>query len=212
MTAAEMKAAPHDFLEKNLIERTRKGPAVWDMIVYVGEAGDPLDNPTLAWPETRKHFTAGTLTHQAGGASAEGHGVRADQLRSAGDGRRHCADQRSDPAVSLAGLCCVVREASRGSVSALACTMSRMPSATNTPAGQAIENDAGRGPRIEPLADGAGEVTQQAEQHGGLGGERHAQRRDLPGHVPLARDHELRQERKEEQNDLAVDGIGQYTP
>jgi catalase len=62
LTAAEMKAAPHDFLEKQLIERTRKGPAVWDMIVYVGEAGDPTDNPTLAWPETRKHFTAGTLT------------------------------------------------------------------------------------------------------------------------------------------------------
>ena len=62
MTAAEIKAAPHDFLEKNLIERTGKGPAVWDMIVYVGEPGDPQDNPTLAWPETRKHFKAGTLT------------------------------------------------------------------------------------------------------------------------------------------------------
>ena len=62
MTAAEMKAAPHDFLEKNLIERTRKAPAVWDMIVYVGEPGDPQDDPTLAWPETRKHFTAGTLS------------------------------------------------------------------------------------------------------------------------------------------------------
>ena len=62
LTAAEMKAAPHDFLEKNLIERTSKAPAVWDMIVYVGEPGDPQDNPTLAWPETRKHFTAGTLS------------------------------------------------------------------------------------------------------------------------------------------------------
>jgi catalase len=62
MTAAEMKTAPHDFLEKNLIERIRTGPAVWDMIVYVGEPGDPQDNPTLAWPGTRKHFTAGTLT------------------------------------------------------------------------------------------------------------------------------------------------------
>jgi catalase len=62
MSAAEIKAAPHDFLEKNLIERTGKAPAVWDMIVYVGEPGDPQDNPTLAWPETRKHFTAGTLT------------------------------------------------------------------------------------------------------------------------------------------------------
>jgi catalase len=62
MTAAESKAAPRDFLEKNLIERTRKSPAVWDMIVYVGEPGDPTDNPTLAWPESRKHFTAGTLS------------------------------------------------------------------------------------------------------------------------------------------------------
>jgi catalase len=62
MTAAEMKAAPHDFLEKNLIERTRTAPAAWDMIVYVGEPGDPQDNPTLAWPEKRRHFTAGTLT------------------------------------------------------------------------------------------------------------------------------------------------------
>jgi catalase len=62
MTAAEMKAASHDFLERNLIERTRKGPAVWDMIVYVGEPGDPEDNPTLAWPESRRHLTAGTLT------------------------------------------------------------------------------------------------------------------------------------------------------
>jgi len=62
MTAAEMKAAPHDFLEKNLMERTAKGPAVWDMVVYVGEPGDPQDNPTLAWPESRKHFVAGTLS------------------------------------------------------------------------------------------------------------------------------------------------------
>lgn len=62
LTAAAMKSAPHDFLEKNLIERTHKGPALWDMVVYVGEPGDSLDNPTLAWPETRKHFKAGTLT------------------------------------------------------------------------------------------------------------------------------------------------------
>lgn len=61
LTAAQIKAAPHDFLEKGLIERTKKGPAIWDMIVYVGEPGDTLDNPTIAWPEDRKHFTAGTL-------------------------------------------------------------------------------------------------------------------------------------------------------
>jgi catalase len=62
LSAAEMKAAPHDFLEKNFMERTHKGPVVWDMIVYIGEPGDAQDNPTLLWPEARKHFTAGTLT------------------------------------------------------------------------------------------------------------------------------------------------------
>ena len=61
LTAAQIKAAPHDFLEKGLIERTQKGPAIWDMILYVGEPGDSLDNPTIPWPEDRKHFTAGTL-------------------------------------------------------------------------------------------------------------------------------------------------------
>jgi catalase len=62
MSAAEMKAAPHDFLERNFMERVKKGPVLWDMVVYVGEPGDPQDNPTLLWPETRKHFTAGTLS------------------------------------------------------------------------------------------------------------------------------------------------------
>ena len=78
MTPEEMKAAPHDFLEKNLIERTKQGPAVWDMIVYVGEPGDPQDNATLAWPEERKHFKAGTLTIAA--ASVQQKGVACEPI------------------------------------------------------------------------------------------------------------------------------------
>jgi catalase len=62
LTPEQMKSAPHDFLEANLIDRVRKYPVLWDMIVYVGEPGDPQDNPTLAWPESRKHLIAGTLT------------------------------------------------------------------------------------------------------------------------------------------------------
>ena len=49
-------------LEQTLIERVRTGPARWDMIVTIGEKGDPEDNPTLAWPENRKQIRAGTLT------------------------------------------------------------------------------------------------------------------------------------------------------
>ena len=62
LTGSELTAAPRDFLEQRLIERVSKGPVQWDMVVYVGEPGDPEDNATLAWPETRKHFKAGTLT------------------------------------------------------------------------------------------------------------------------------------------------------
>ncbi len=62
LSAAEVKAAPRDFLERNLIALTKKAPVQWDMIVYVGQPGDPDTNPTLAWPESREHFVAGTLS------------------------------------------------------------------------------------------------------------------------------------------------------
>lgn len=62
MTASEIALAPRDFLEQRLIEQVAKGPVRWDMVVYVGEPGDPEDNPTISWPESRTHFRAGTLT------------------------------------------------------------------------------------------------------------------------------------------------------
>src|SRR5471032_1609110 len=62
LSAEELKTAPHDFLEAGLIARAKQGPVKWDMIVYEGEPGDPVDNATLAWPEARRHFKAGTLT------------------------------------------------------------------------------------------------------------------------------------------------------
>jgi catalase len=62
LTEVELATMPKSFLEQRLIERVAKKPAKWDMIVYVGEPGDSEDNPTLAWPETRRHYKAGTLT------------------------------------------------------------------------------------------------------------------------------------------------------
>ncbi|WP_186062876.1 catalase family peroxidase [Burkholderia gladioli] len=62
LTDAELAAAPHDFLEPRLMERLRHGLALWDMIVSIGEPGDPVTNPTLLWPKERKEIHAGTLT------------------------------------------------------------------------------------------------------------------------------------------------------
>ena len=58
----ELKTAGPNFLEQALIGRARQGPVRWDMIVSLGEAGDPEDNPTVAWPDTRKKVKVGTLS------------------------------------------------------------------------------------------------------------------------------------------------------
>jgi catalase len=62
LSDAEMKTAGANFLEDALIGRVAKSPARWDMVVTIGEAGDPENNPTLAWPEGRKQVKVGTLT------------------------------------------------------------------------------------------------------------------------------------------------------
>lgn len=65
LTDEELKSSPPNFLEAELIARSKRKPARWDMLVSLGEPGDPEDNPTLAWPENRKQFKAGTLTISA---------------------------------------------------------------------------------------------------------------------------------------------------
>ena len=71
LSNAEMQSAPRDFLERALIERTKKGPVRWDMILTIGEPGDPETNPTILWPKTRKEVNAGTLTITSATPSAE---------------------------------------------------------------------------------------------------------------------------------------------
>jgi catalase len=58
----ELKTAGTDFLEPALLGRARQGPIHWDMVVSIGEPGDPEDDPTRTWPEKRRKIKAGTLT------------------------------------------------------------------------------------------------------------------------------------------------------
>ena len=88
LTDAEAAAAPHDFLDQKLAERTQKGPVQWDMIATIGEKGDSSDNPSSPWPAGRKEFKAGVLTLTKGGADAAG----------------SCEDINFDPTVSSAGI------------------------------------------------------------------------------------------------------------
>lgn len=62
LTDDELKTAGANFLEQALIARAQQGPVRWDMMLTIGAAGDPEDNPTLAWPEDRKQVKVGTLS------------------------------------------------------------------------------------------------------------------------------------------------------
>jgi catalase len=62
MSDDELKSSPPNFLEEKLIERTKRGPVRWDMMLTIGVPGDPEDNPTLFWPKDRKEIKVGTLT------------------------------------------------------------------------------------------------------------------------------------------------------
>jgi catalase len=62
LTATELTSMPANFLEQGLIDRTKQGPVRWDMVVTVGEPGDPETDPTVLWPADRKEMKAGTLT------------------------------------------------------------------------------------------------------------------------------------------------------
>ena len=62
LSDAELTSMPRDFLEQALINRTRQGSVRWDMLLTIGEPGDPEDDPTLAWPKERKEMKVGTLT------------------------------------------------------------------------------------------------------------------------------------------------------
>ncbi len=84
----EMKTAGAHFLNAALRERLAQGPARWDMMVSIGQAGDPENDPTVLWPTERKQIKAGTLT-----------------LRSAdADGAGACVDVNFDPMVIAAGI------------------------------------------------------------------------------------------------------------
>ncbi len=58
----EAKAKPADFLGAELGERLAKGPASFDLVAILGEAGDPTNDATAMWPEeSRKSVKLGSL-------------------------------------------------------------------------------------------------------------------------------------------------------
>ena len=77
-----------DFLEQEITERIRSGPARWTMQVTVANPGDPTADPTEAWPPDRRTIEVGTLIVQ--------------QIEAEPDGP--CRDINFDPTVLPSGV------------------------------------------------------------------------------------------------------------
>ena len=61
-----------NFLETEIVDRIKKGPARWTMRVTVANAGDQTADPSKAWPEDRRSIEVGTLSVQQIEGEADG--------------------------------------------------------------------------------------------------------------------------------------------
>ncbi|WP_141749462.1 catalase family peroxidase [Duganella phyllosphaerae] len=61
LTPEQLKAADPDFLIADLDRRLAAGPLLWDLVVQIAAPGDPITDPSKAWPDTRQQATIGTL-------------------------------------------------------------------------------------------------------------------------------------------------------
>jgi catalase len=77
-----------DFLEQEIVERVRKGPQHWTMVITVADPSDPTADPSKAWPDGRRTVEVGTLTVQ--------------QIEAERDGP--CRDINYDPTVLPSGV------------------------------------------------------------------------------------------------------------
>ena len=55
------KRRGRDYLQEDLRERVARAPIRFDLEVQVAEPGDPVNDPSAAWPKSRRSVRAGTL-------------------------------------------------------------------------------------------------------------------------------------------------------
>ena len=59
--AEDLAKRPADFLEQDIAQRVAAGPQRWTMAVQVANPGDPVADPSKAWPDDRRTVEVGTL-------------------------------------------------------------------------------------------------------------------------------------------------------
>jgi catalase len=62
LTKDQLSKMGPDYLVDEIGERVRRGPAKLTLMLQVAESGDKIDDPSVAWPDTRKKVELGTIT------------------------------------------------------------------------------------------------------------------------------------------------------
>lgn len=62
LSDAQAKQAAPDYLQKEIAQRVASGPVQFRLLVQVAGKDDHVDDPSVAWPDTRSKVDLGTLT------------------------------------------------------------------------------------------------------------------------------------------------------
>jgi catalase len=58
----QLKSEPKDYLASDLDRRLAAAPLEWDLVMQFAAPGDPIEDPSQPWPDSRQETKAGTLT------------------------------------------------------------------------------------------------------------------------------------------------------
>ncbi len=62
LTADQLKAKGPDYLREEIAQRIARAPIVFDWYAQIAIHGDRIDDPSVAWPDSRRVVKLGTLT------------------------------------------------------------------------------------------------------------------------------------------------------
>ncbi len=99
LTPDESRFLPPQYLVSEMKQRIAREPAAWDLVFQMAEPGDPTDDMTKHWPDSRPTITAGRLVDRPrprGPGSRRSLDVRPDE-----GARRHRALRRPGAALPL---------------------------------------------------------------------------------------------------------------
>ncbi len=61
LTQEQLGTAEPNYLTTEIRERVRRGPAKFKLVLQVAEKDDKIDDPTIAWPDSRRQIELGTI-------------------------------------------------------------------------------------------------------------------------------------------------------